>query len=547
MKIASYRPALGQVAGWTLLAAALLAGCESSNYKKDADDRAYRAIDEKWEPQFGPRTNYRVSDVAPAPDAVQAAKVVPSSGVLTLPQAVALATAHNRTYQTQRELLYQSALDLRLVRHGYETRLFGGGSVTYLKDDDDSALQAEANVGLNRLLATGTQIATRVGVAWVDILSGRGRDGLGAILGGTVVHPLLRGSDRQVVMEDLTQAERNTLYAIRTFNRFRKEFVVAVISQYYRVAELRAVAAHHAEHLASSRQLEQRVEALVHAAVLPVIELDRVRQDRLGSMEAHILAEKAYESALDELKITLALSPAIEITLEPEILDRDRTAGLATPAFALDEVIETALLRRLDLINRADAVLDAQRHVYVAADQLRAELNLVARADLPAWDAADDRVAAGPLIDLPLDRVPEQHAYRLALIALSQRIRDYDLGIDTVTLDVRRAHRTLTEAAQRYRVALEERGLARERVERTSTLMQYGRASSRRVLDAMDAVLEAETLVTQTLADSMVAILEFYRDTGVLQVRPDGMWRTEPLHLAAFGVDDAGPGGGATP
>jgi outer membrane protein TolC len=192
-------------------------------------------------------------------------------------------------------------------------------------------------------------------------------------------------------------------------------------------------------------------------------------------------------------------------------------------------VIETALLRRLDLVNHADAVLDAQRHVYVAADRLRAELNLVADAELPAWESADDEVRAGVDLDLPLDRVPEQHAYRLALIALTQRLRDYDLAIDTVTLEVRQAHRRLTEAAERYEVAVEELELARERLERTSTLMQYGRASSRRVLDAMDALLSSKSNETQTLVNYTVAILEFYRDTGVLQVRPDGMWRADPL------------------
>ena len=40
----------------------------------------------------------------------------------------------------------------------------------------------------------------------------------------------------------------------------------------------------------------------------------------------------------------------------------------------IDEAIDSALCRRLDMANRADAVLDAQRAVYVAADRLRADL-----------------------------------------------------------------------------------------------------------------------------------------------------------------------------
>jgi len=42
-----------------------------------------------------------------------------------------------------------------------------------------------------------------------------------SILSATVTQPLLRGSDRKVVLENLTQAERDTLYQVRFFNRFR--------------------------------------------------------------------------------------------------------------------------------------------------------------------------------------------------------------------------------------------------------------------------------------------------------------------------------------
>ena len=75
----------------------------------------------------------------------------------------------------------------------------------------------------------------RVATAWIDVLSGNLRSGLTSLFGVTVLRPLLRGSERKVVLENLTQAERDTLYEVRSFNRFRKTFVVSVISQYYGV------------------------------------------------------------------------------------------------------------------------------------------------------------------------------------------------------------------------------------------------------------------------------------------------------------------------
>ena len=48
--------------------------------------------------------------------------------------------------------------------------------------------------------------------------------------------------------------------------------------------------------------------------------------------------------------------------------------------------------------------------------------------------------------------------------------------------------------------------------------------SSRRVLQAQRDLFEAQNDAAQALVDYKIAILSFYRDTGILQVRPDGMW-----------------------
>ena len=45
----------------------------------------------------------------------------------------------------------------------------------------------------------------------------------------TFVQPFLRGGGRAVTLEPLTQAERNLVYEIRSFARFRQEFVVATL------------------------------------------------------------------------------------------------------------------------------------------------------------------------------------------------------------------------------------------------------------------------------------------------------------------------------
>ncbi len=516
----------------SLVSLSTLTGCTPQDYKAQADEQVYGIIDQKWRDEFGARANYRISDVPASPNDVKIEKTIPAGGVLSLAQVVAMATAHNRDYQAQKELLYTTALDLRLVRHQFETQYFGGFSGGYGADWNDSMTGIEANLGFNRLLAAGTMITTKVSGAYVDVLTGNLRSGLASVLTATVTQPLLRGSDPKVVLEGLTQAERDTLYQLRSFGRFRQTFVVSVFAQYYEVLRLYDVMKNAEANYDILARLSDRVEKLTNAGRLPALELDEVRQEVLLAQDTYVQAKKEYELLLDQFKIMLSLPATAEFQLDQGVLDDLRKTGAAPIDFNEPEAIETALSRRLDIVNRADAVIDAQRKVYVAADALRAELNLTGSADVVSGRRGNRRnvqLTEDYLLDLelglPLDRVPEQNVYRKALITLNQQQREYDLGSDTVALEVRQAYRDLAEAAERYRLQSEGLKLAQERFRKTNALMQYARASSRRVLDAQRDLFDAQNEADQALVSYAVAMLSFYRDTGVLQVRPDGMWK----------------------
>jgi len=466
------------------------------------------------------------------PNDIQIARTIPAGSVLSLAQAVAMATAHNRDYQLQKETLYTTALDLRLTRHQFETQFFAGLSGGYDADWNDEVWGLEANSGFNRLLATGTQLGAKVSTAWLDVLTGNMKGGLASVLTATVTQPLLRGSDPKVVLENLTQAERDTLYQIRSFNHFRKTFVVSVITQYYQVLEQHELTKNAETNYNTLTFLYDRVAKLTKAGRLPAFELDTVRQEMLKAGDINVQARKEYESLLDLFKITLGVPTTAEFRLDEGVLQTLKTASFHYPDFDEGEAIETALCRRLDLANSADAVLDAQRKVYVAADALGADLSIAGTTNVTSSQRGTRQTLRAVTEDytldfelgLPLDRVAEQNIYRKALIVLNQRQRDYDLAADTIKLEVRQAYRDLAEAAQRYRLQSEATAVAQESFRKTYLLMQYSRASSRRVLAAQGDLFEAQNEATKALVNYAIATLNFYRDTGVLQVRPDGMW-----------------------
>ena len=514
----------------------------------------YDIIDRKWDPEFGTKANYRISDVAPGPNDIQIENAVPLSGVVTLPYALSLATAHNRKYQTEKDRLYKAALDLRLVEHQFETQLFGGGSLLYgnnyqnslkrplsdqvvddaqaghtglsAKHPDSEIVQTEGNFGFNRLLPTGTQISTTVAAAWADILAGRGDRGLNSVFSAVLTQPLLRGSDPVIVLDELTQAERDTLYQIRAFNRFRKTFAVSVATAYFRMLESYDAIRNAQAYCDGRVALHGQVTKLLEVGLVNRIEVEQVRQDVLRARDDVIVAQRKHEQALDQFKLTLGLPVTAEFRLDAGLLEALRAQGIPHPQLSLNEAVETALCRRLDMANRADAILDAQRAIYVAADKLRTDLRL--KAEVKTDMRGNRGLWVGPVLDLPLDRVPEQHAYRRALIAQQERRRDYDDLADTIRLEVRDAHSKLLETADRYAIACAGLTTAEKRLKMASTLLQYGQASSRRVLDAQHDLYDARNVATSMLIEYAIATLDFYRDTEALQVRPDGMWQEGP-------------------
>jgi outer membrane protein TolC len=561
------KTAIAARVGGCVVVLALLSGCRSpQEYKEQADKTVYETIDQKWQDGFGSKANYKISDVPSDPNDIQPTVRVPESKILTIPQAVEIATANNRPYQLERELLYLSALNLQLVRHVYELQPFGGAAADYTKTGDDESTSAGTFLGFNKLLASGALLTTNVTAAWTEILTGDQRSGFRTFFNSTITQPLLRGRDSRVVMENLTQAERDTIYQIRFFNRFRQTYVVSVISEYYLVLLQMELLKNAETNLRLIDEIGRQTEILVKAGRLPSYELDRVNQDKIEAQDLCIDTEEDYKQSLDAFKLTLAIPITTELTLDEnelvgvkmpgveslsdlrslqadspkdlssEVLDMlEAELVLYDPAkpggsrmeaglFSEAEAYETAMALRLDLANKADAIEDAERKVFVAADSLRAGLNLTGATSLSTRGSSDSSAGVGMQLDLPLDRVAEANVYRTALITLNQKKREYQEGVDTVTLEIRQAYWTLVETEKRYQVQLEGLELAKKRYTNTLQLMYYGRANSRRVLDAQEALLKAQNGAVEAHVKHAIAMLEFYRDSGVLQVRPDGMW-----------------------
>lgn len=535
-----------------LLILIALPGCSTAHYKQAADKEVYQIIDQKWQPEFGSKANFKVSDVPPDPEDIKDETEVPPKGKVTLAQAAAIAISRNRDYKTQQENLYLAALNLTLERHRFAPQFSGGlagtlnrsttrtqiptqaGTVVN-KDETRKSLAAEGDIGAQWLGPDGTQISGLLSVDWLRFLTGDPQEALGAILSGSITQPLLRGAGRLVVMENLTQAERNTLYQIRSFNRFRKTFLVSIITSYYRVLQAQNAANNAVSNHDMLVASVERAKMLADAGRLPQFEVDQAEQDRLTAWDNVVRTRRQYQQALDEFKLRLGLPTDCPLELDPAELQRLEKQGTTDPQYSLEDAIKIALTRRLDLANLRDAVEDARRKIAVAENGLLPDLNLAAEGTAVASDhlrlgqqeIKHGAYAVSPRIDLPLERQAERNAYRQSLISLLQRQRQYEQGQDQIKLEVRQAYRNLKETANIYGIQQKSLILAQKRVENTTLLLEAGRVTTRDLLDSQAALLGAQNARVGALVDHTIALLNFYTDVEVLHVQPDGFWRLE--------------------
>jgi outer membrane protein TolC len=515
-----------------------LGGCSPEHYKAEADKEVYEIIDRKWQDDIGHKSNYIISDsnIPPPPDGIRIELAVPASGVISLAQAVAIATAYNREYQGRKEQLYLKALDLTLARHQFARQWFGTVDAKYNRDSEDEKVDSGAGVGFQQLLADGAKISINIAMDWTRFLTGDPRTSLASILSAEASQPLLRGRGRQVVQENLTQAERDVLYQIRSFNRYRKDFVVSIADDYYSVLEMKANVTNAENSYYRLVESKKRLEIEVEAGTARPFDVDEADQQALSAENRWVQAQQSYERALDEFKVTLSLPPDAEIELDENELKALEEIGIIEPGYELDEAVETAFLRRLDLANSKDRTDDAARKVMLAADGLGIELNLVGSAGVGSTPETDfDRLqfhrgnySLGlESNDLGLDRKAERNAYREALIALEQQQRQYEIDRDRMELDVRQALRSLKAEAERYRIQKMALGLAERRLETQKLLLEIGQGNVRLLLESEGALLGAQNDVTSALVAHAIAKLGFFRDIGILQIRPDGMWEQQ--------------------
>lgn len=519
----------------------LAAGCWSGSYnKEDADKQVYAILEEASEGVTGARKVFTVERPVDTLRRRLAESPVPVK--LSLLEAIDVAAENSREFQRAKESLYLSALNLTRSQWDFSVQFGVGGNAEVNGTGDDSA-----NVALRDDLAAsvnstaGTRVFSSFANSFLrSVMNGGAFDG-SSILNLGLTQPIMRGAGTSIAREPLTQSERDVVYQMRDFERFRATFAVQVVSSYYQVvrqmADLKSVEASYRSFV-QNRELTQEYYA---AGRKTITDLGRALQSEYSAEADLVTSKNALATALDRFKILLGIPTTAQVELDGTELDRLVAAGVTPLELDSDTAVKIALARRYDHRNIVDEVEDAGRRVMVSEDALNIILDFSGALSVPAQDGNGLNLdwskvnwSAGFDLDLALDKLPERNAYRSSLIQLDVAIRARELSEDEIAAEIRSALRDIQSAFDSYRIQLEAVRLAEQRVEATLDLYVAGRVQAIERLDAQDSLLSAQLALSRAIVQYSIARIELLRDLEGLALEPRGLRYDPALPLPSL-------------
>jgi outer membrane protein TolC len=458
---------------------------------------------------------------------------------VSLMDALQIGARNNPDYQSRKEDVFRAALDLDLARNTFRN-IFTAGTDSQLQtnttgDQTVTTLDNSASAGVTRTFKNGLDVSSAVAVDLLQLLTQGGASTLGLNADASVSMPLLRGSGRWIVAEPLTQAERNVIYRLWDFDRYKRTFAVSVAQDYYAVLrqidQVKNAKDNYGSAIRSARWSRRQADA----GRIPEIQVDQATQRELSGRNGWISAREQLKSRLDSFKTgTLGLPTDALIEVDPCDMVQLRLRA-EEYVKAMKEAARSGVAEVVPPADAEPVLLPPSKEdagPFEIDEGMAVKLALKNRLDLLA-DNDDDgalsfdggRYAALLSLDLPIERTRERNTFRNSLINLERATRNVQDLEDQIKLAIRTELRTLLESRESLKIQAQSVVVAEKRVASTTLFIEAGRAQIRDLLEAQDSLLSARNSLTSAVVNYRVAELQFQRDLDLLTITKEGLWQ----------------------
>jgi outer membrane protein TolC len=464
--------------------------------------------------------------------------------VFTLTDALAYAQRHRREYQTAKEDLYLSALALTLEHHLWTPQFAASlrgvyGNYGEIRDFDQATrFVADLSVA-QRLPYGGEFTAAMISTLIRDVGRSITASESSQIQLGLEI-PFLRDAG-QVAQENLIQLERALTYAVRRFERFRRQQLVTVAEQYFSLLASKQAVIDAAASFESAKDDLARAIGFQNTGKGSPLETGRVEVRVLQQQGSLATRRESFRAATDRFKILVGMPVSEPIGLDDlediDSIEQQIVEGkyplLGLPSAAGDPEYATAIAsrHRLDLLTSQNQIGDAERGVSIAKNALLPNLDWTSSLTydtdpehykLGAFEQARATWRTEVLLSMN-DRFRERNDYRSSLIDVRRARRDYTEELEWVRAEVLSAinqihlQEQLVEVRRRnLQVADNQRRFARDRYEK-------GYLSNRDLVEAEDEYVRVQNLLNEAKTARWSALLNFRLATGTLRIDENGV------------------------
>lgn len=276
---------------------------------------------------------------------------------LRMEDAYRLALLHSREYQTENENLFLSALNVSEQRFGFESRLFLPSATGFTSSGNTTRLTNNESLSLRKVGIAGSSLLVSFANDLVWTFPGSVSPTVGTIFSWSFSQPFLRGAGRDVVLEDLTQSERRFLAAIRSLERYRREFFLAITTEgnsYLNLLQRQQAIRIREANVATQRSVVAQFKALVEAGRINNQQLQFTQSSLYRAQEGLLRLKNQYQFSVDSYKVDLGLPPDLEVVIDDNMLDQFQLVDVAMTErqnriTQLQEATGNTILTLLDL------------------------------------------------------------------------------------------------------------------------------------------------------------------------------------------------------
>ena len=426
----------------------------------------------------------------------------------SLPDVVAVALKENSKIKNACDAILEAHYRMDVAEADFGLR-FTANSGSGLGTDTQTS-QA-TTLRLLKRFASGTDVELSAGNTSTT-------DGFYRSFSGiTISQAILRGFGPLANTARVSDAARQILSSQRQFEITREMVLVDVVAAFYRIVEQKLVLNIATHAVERAREIVRGTEAKLDRGLATKSDVLRAESQASAAESARLDADEALANAKDQLRVLAGIdsSTAIDVTAS---LDLPAPTTTAAPGGDADQD------PRLDVREAVDDVVGAELDVDVARRELLPDLRLgVNYSMVGTGDNFFDSLGLNdPTFrviissDMPLDRAAANARYNQAALDLDKKKRALEDLRRKTEVESRQAARHVTTVQRRLRLQQNDVVAARGTLDLVTLRFDRGYASNTEVLQAEQALTEAQRKEVELRIEQVGADLELRAASGSL-------------------------------